>query len=122
SRRHCRRARSRAARSGPPGGARAGRARSRQTVHVARDRVRHAFGARGRSHAAPSGVNLPRRGRLAIGYGLLAALAYVPPLLTAPDKVAADTKQYLYLDPARLLARAPSMWDPNVAMGTVTHQ
>ena len=53
---------------------------------------------------------------------LLAGLAYVPLLLTAAGKVSADTKQYLYLDPARLLARAPSMWDPNVALGTVTHQ
>jgi hypothetical protein len=62
------------------------------------------------------------RRRSAIGYALLAALAYIPPLLTAPGKVAADTKQYLYLDPGRLMARATSMWDPNVAMGTVTHQ
>jgi hypothetical protein len=62
------------------------------------------------------------RRRSAIGYALLAALAYIPPLLTAPGKVAADTKQYLYLDPGRLMARAASMWDPNVAMGTVTHQ
>jgi hypothetical protein len=67
-------------------------------------------------------VNLSRRGRLALGYGLLAALAYIPPLLTAPGKVAADTKQYLYLDPGRLMSRAASMWDPHVAMGTVTHQ
>ena len=67
-------------------------------------------------------MKLSRRGRAAIGYGLLAALAYIPPLLTAPGKVAADTKQYLYLDPGRLMTRAASMWDPNVAMGTVTHQ
>jgi hypothetical protein len=52
----------------------------------------------------------------------LAVLAYVPPLLTEPGKVAADTKQYLYLDPSRLLGRAASMWDPNIGMGTVTHQ
>ncbi len=36
--------------------------------------------------------------------------------------VGADTKSYLYLDPSRLLGRAPSLWDPNVGMGTVTHQ
>jgi hypothetical protein len=67
-------------------------------------------------------VNLSRRARLTLGYGLLAALAYIPPLLTAPGKVAADTKQYLYLNPGRLMSRAVSMWDPHVAMGTVTHQ
>ncbi|HYL52454.1 MAG TPA: alpha-(1-_3)-arabinofuranosyltransferase family protein, partial [Acidimicrobiia bacterium] len=63
-----------------------------------------------------------RHTRPLLGYGLLALLAYVPPLLTARGRVAADTKQYLYLDPGRLLARAVSMWDPNVGMGTVTHQ
>ena len=36
--------------------------------------------------------------------------------------LAADTKQYLYLDPGRLLASALSIWDPSVAGGTVTHQ
>jgi len=53
---------------------------------------------------------------------VLAAVSYVPLLFTHVGKVGADTKQYLYLDPGRLLARAPSMWDPNVGMGTVTHQ
>ena len=67
-------------------------------------------------------ASLSQRTRRLLGYGLLGLLAYVPPLLTAPGKVAADTKQYLYLDPGRLLGRAASMWDPNVAMGTVTHQ
>ena len=36
--------------------------------------------------------------------------------------VAADTKQYLYLDPGRLTVGAASMWDPNTGLGTVTHQ
>jgi hypothetical protein len=36
--------------------------------------------------------------------------------------VSADTKSYLYLDPSRLMSRAPSMWDPSIGMGTVTHQ
>ncbi len=31
-------------------------------------------------------------------------------------------EEYLYLDPGRLLERAPSMWDPNIGLGTVTHQ
>ena len=60
--------------------------------------------------------------RTLAGYGLLAALAYVPVLLTKTGDVTADTKQYFYLDPGRLLSRAVSMWDPNTAMGTVTHQ
>jgi hypothetical protein len=56
------------------------------------------------------------------GYLGLALIAYLPPLLTAPGRVAADTKQYLYLDPGRMLGRAVSMWDPHIGMGTVTHQ
>ncbi len=48
----------------------------------------------------PAGPPVPPRTRRGIGYSRLAALAYVPLLLTAPGKVAADTKQYLYLDPA----------------------
>ncbi|MGD9797911.1 MAG: alpha-(1-_3)-arabinofuranosyltransferase family protein, partial [Acidimicrobiia bacterium] len=53
---------------------------------------------------------------------LLAAISFTCMLTTAPGWVAADTKAYLYLDPGRLLSRAWSLWDPNVAMGTVTHQ
>ena len=52
----------------------------------------------------------------------LAIISYVPMFLTQPGKVAADTKQYLYLDPGRLIQSAISMWDPDVAAGTVTHQ
>ncbi len=59
-------------------------------------------------------------GRLALA--LYAALSYIPLVLTHRGKVAADTKQYLFLDPGQLLSRAASMWDPNVGMGTVTHQ
>jgi arabinofuranan 3-O-arabinosyltransferase len=71
---------------------------------------------------APAAPPASARRRRVLGYSLLAALAYIPPLLTAPGKVVADTKQYLYLDPTRLLERAPSMWDPNIGLGTVTHQ
>jgi len=71
---------------------------------------------------APAAPEASPRRRRVLGYSLLAALAYIPPLLTAWGKVAADTKQYLYLDPTRLLERAPSMWDPNIGLGTVTHQ
>ena len=53
---------------------------------------------------------------------VLAAISYVPCLLTRPGQVAADTKQYLYLDPGRLIASTISMWDPDVGAGTVTHQ
>ena len=52
----------------------------------------------------------------------LAAVAYIPLLLTRPGWVSADTKTYLYLDPAKLMSRAWSMWDPSIGMGTVTHQ
>jgi arabinofuranan 3-O-arabinosyltransferase len=69
-----------------------------------------------------SAVNRARRRTSALGYSLLALLAYVPPLLTARGRVGADTKQYLYLDPGRLLSRSVSMWDPHTGMGTVTHQ
>ncbi len=53
---------------------------------------------------------------------LIAAMSYIPLLLTAPGYVGADTKQYLYIDPNRLLARAPYLWDKHVGMGGVTHQ
>jgi arabinofuranan 3-O-arabinosyltransferase len=52
----------------------------------------------------------------------LAALAYLPLLWSSPGKVSADTKTYLYLDPAKLLARAPYLWDEHIGFGTVTHQ
>lgn len=57
-----------------------------------------------------------------VGVWLLAAVAYLPLLLTKPGQVGADTKTYLYLDPSRLLSRAPYMWDTNIGLGTVTHQ
>lgn len=63
-----------------------------------------------------------QRTRLPVGATLLALVAYVPLLLTKPGSVGADTKTYLYLDPSRLLSRAAWMWDPNVGLGTVTHQ
>jgi hypothetical protein len=43
-------------------------------------------------------------------------------LRTRPGRVGIDTKQYLYLDPGRLVSDAASMWDPGVALGTVPHQ
>jgi arabinofuranan 3-O-arabinosyltransferase len=41
---------------------------------------------------------------------------------TRPGWISADTKVYLYVDPWRLLVSAQSMWNPNLNMGTVTHQ
>lgn len=52
----------------------------------------------------------------------LAAVAWIPLILTSPGSVAADTRQHLYLDAAEFLDRARSIWDPMVHMGTVTHQ
>lgn len=52
----------------------------------------------------------------------MAALAYVPFLLSSPGRVSADSKQYLYLDPGAFLARAAQMWDPHIGAGTVPHQ
>ncbi|MEX2268756.1 MAG: alpha-(1-_3)-arabinofuranosyltransferase family protein [Acidimicrobiia bacterium] len=71
---------------------------------------------RGASPAATS-----RRQRV-LGYALLAALSYVPLLLSASGRAVTDTKQYLYLDPGRLLSRAPYLWSPNVHQGSLTHQ
>ncbi len=66
----------------------------------------------------------PHRRALRPAWGTLAlaAVVYVPLLLTRRGQVGADTKTYLYLDPGRLLSRAAHMWDPNIGMGTVTHQ
>jgi arabinofuranan 3-O-arabinosyltransferase len=52
----------------------------------------------------------------------LAAVAFGSVFTSRPGQVAADTKQYLYLDPARLTQGAASMWDPSTGLGTVTHQ
>jgi arabinofuranan 3-O-arabinosyltransferase len=65
---------------------------------------------------------LRRRLREAVPSAVLAATIYVPLLLTKPGRVGADTKTYLYLDPSRMLSRAPYMWDQHIGMGTVTHQ
>ena len=60
--------------------------------------------------------------RRALENALLAGFAYIPLLVTKPGTIADDTKQYLYLDPGRLISSAMSMWDPSIAAGTVTHQ
>ncbi len=54
--------------------------------------------------------------------GGLGLLSYIPLLVSSRGRVSGDTKQYLYLDPGALLARAPYLWDPHVGAGTVPHQ
>lgn len=64
---------------------------------------------------------LPTRLRR-VGLVAFVTLCTVPVLLTHPGRVEADTKSYLYLDPARFLAGAGSMWDPKIGLGTSSHQ
>ena len=52
----------------------------------------------------------------------LALLAYVPFLLSSPGRLAPDSKNYLYIDPAKMLSRVAYLWDPHVGFGTVLHQ
>jgi arabinofuranan 3-O-arabinosyltransferase len=74
-----------------------------------------------RPSAPDAGDRTERRGRL-LGILMPALVAYVPLLLTQPGQVGADTKTYLYLDPGRLLSRAPYLWDEHIGAGTITHQ
>ena len=70
----------------------------------------------------PRGTGPERRGWLWGGAAVLAALAYAPLLAVRPGVVTPDTKTYLYLDPVRFLSQVPFMWNPTVALGTVTHE
>ncbi len=76
--------------------------------------------------AVTPGGRLRRRVTTWIGghsiYLVLAALAYIPPLLVRRGVISADNKVYLYLDPARMLADSPYLWDPGTFAGTVPHQ
>ena len=54
--------------------------------------------------------------------GLLAAIAYLPALLTKPGRMPADTKLFLYLNPGRLISDAPYTWDTRQFGGWVPHQ
>ncbi len=42
--------------------------------------------------------------------------------MVRPGVVTDDTKTYLYLDPGKFLRQVFSMWNPDVALGTVTHE
>ena len=57
-----------------------------------------------------------------IGVAILAAVAYLPALLSSPGRMPADTKLYLYLDPGRLTRLAASTWDTSQFGGWVPHQ
>ena len=70
--------------------------------------------------SVPARARVGRVDRMVVGG--FALLCYVPVLLSGWGTVVADTKSYLYLDPARMLSRAWSMWDPQIGLGTVTHQ
>ncbi len=52
----------------------------------------------------------------------LAAIAYLPALLSSPGRMPADTKLYLYLDPGGLLGRATSTLESEQFAGWVPHQ
>lgn len=67
--------------------------------------------------------SLADTGRASLRNHAFVALAVYPALLlTKRGKVVADSKQLLFLDAGRMLARAPYLWDPSIGMGTVTHQ
>lgn len=53
---------------------------------------------------------------------VLLVLAYLPTLTAAVGRVPADTKLYLFLDPARLMSEATLTWDPQQFAGWVPHQ
>jgi arabinofuranan 3-O-arabinosyltransferase len=53
---------------------------------------------------------------------VLALVAYVPFLLSAPGELSSDSKQALYVDPGGFLREAAYLWDPSVGAGTVPHQ
>jgi hypothetical protein len=57
-----------------------------------------------------------------LAHAVLAAVCYIPLLLTAHGRVEFDTREAVYLDPGRFLSDALSMWDPSRDLGTVTHQ
>ena len=57
-----------------------------------------------------------------LGLGVLAALAYLPALMSSPGRMPADTKLYLYLDPGGLLSRASSTFEAEQFAGWVPHQ
>jgi len=75
-------------------------------------------------------IEAPPRDRRASGWhrgdgvalAVLAAITYLPLLVTNRGRLNADTKLYLYLDPGGLWSSAADLWNDRVSGGTVTHQ
>ena len=57
-----------------------------------------------------------------VAVALMAALAYVPALMSSPGTMPADTKLYLYLDPRRLVSDSIWSFDARQFAGWVPHQ
>ena len=77
----------------------------------------------GRARRLLSLISRKRSWILALAEHLvLAGIAYIPLILVKPGVETSDTKTFLYLDPGRFVHQVSSMWDPSVALGTVTHQ
>ena len=87
----------------------------------AADGTSAADGATASTQSAPVRRRRPEAIDVAV-WVFLAVISYIPSFLTQPGRVAADTKDYLYLDPGRLIQSAISVWDPDFGAGTVTHQ
>ena len=68
------------------------------------------------------GVNPFARSRSRGAVALLAALAYVPLLLSRPGQLPADTKLGLTVNPATLMGSAVRSWDVSQFAGWVPHQ
>ncbi len=84
--------------------------------------MRAALGAMGRISLPPAGSTGARRVVSWAEHLALAIVALVPQLLSQPGVVESDTKSYLYIDPGRFTHQSMWMWDPGVALGTVTHE
>lgn len=65
---------------------------------------------------------LLRRHQTAASVTILAALAYLPALSAAPGRMPADSKLYVYLDPARFISDTTTTFDPRLYAGWVPHQ
>jgi arabinofuranan 3-O-arabinosyltransferase len=72
--------------------------------------------------AGPGVAGWIRRRTTAISVGVLAVLAYLPALRTAPDRMPADSKLYVYLNPGRFLSDTVTTFDPRQFAGWVPHQ